>query len=125
MPFAGGCGAGVMPVPAPSPHFAVRGMQTLCWTPSTVLAGVQLRSALHSLPFGHVGAQNESPPSWTQRPPAQSPSVTQSTHEPSDASMAVPPDEAPDAAGASPFDVAHAASVSPQPTTKAAANASA
>jgi hypothetical protein len=77
------------------------------------------------LPFGHDGAQNESPPSWTHRPPEQSLSVTHSTHEPSDASSVAPPDEAADEPGASPLDVAHAASVSPHPTTKAAANASA
>jgi hypothetical protein len=40
-----------------SPQTPPRGTQTLaCW-PVTVLTGVHARSALHSLPPGHEGAQ--------------------------------------------------------------------
>ena len=96
-------------------------MHTLVCAPSTVLAGMQLRSALHSSPFGHAGAQYESPPSCTQLAPAQSASVTQSTQALPDASPVGPPEDP----GASLLDVAHATSVTAPPTTRAAPNASA
>lgn len=61
-------------------HTSDEGTQTFTWSPVAELAGMHVRPSVHSLPFGHRGAQYVSPPSCAHAPPAQSSSVTHGGH---------------------------------------------